>query len=184
MCIRDSAIPDRIVNTELIKIGKKHQIKVIATNDAHYISSMDVEAHDALLCMLTNKLISDEKRWRYTGTEYIKGEEEMLQLFRDHNDDDSIKEAVNNTVEISNKIEEFELFGTYRMPKFPLKEEKNSLSLLTRLSYEGLLNRLNKNNLDEVSEVYKKRLSSELKIINDMGFPDYFLVVWDYIKFA
>ena len=178
------AIPDRIVNTELIKIGKKHQIKVIATNDAHYISSMDVESHDALLCMLTNKLISDEKRWRYTGTEYIKSEKEMLQLFRDHIEDDSIKEAINNTVEVSNKIEEFELFGTYRMPKFPLQNEENSLSFLTRLSSEGLLERLNKSNLEEVSEVYKKRLSTELKIINDMGFPDYFLVVWDYIKFA
>ena len=178
------AIPDRIVNTELIKIGKKHQIKVIATNDAHYISSMDVESHDALLCMLTNKLISDEKRWRYTGTEYIKSEKEMLQLFRDHIEDDSIKEAINNTVEVSNKIEEFELFGTYRMPKFPLQNEENSFSFLTRLSSEGLLERLNKSNLEEVSEVYKKRLSTELKIINDMGFPDYFLVVWDYIKFA
>jgi len=178
------SITDRIVNTELIKIGKKHQIKVIATNDAHYISSMDVESHDALLCMLTNRLITDENRWRYTGTEYIKGEDEMLQLFRDHIDDDSIEEAVNNTVEISNKIEEFELFGTYRMPKFPLQDEKDSLSLLTRLSHEGLLARLKKNDLDEVNEIYKKRLSSELKIINDMGFPDYFLVVWDYIKFA
>ena len=156
------AITDRIVNTELIKIGKKHQIKVIATNDAHYISSMDVESHDALLCMLTNRLLSDENRWRYTGTEYIKGEEEMLQLFRDHIDDDSIEEAVNNTVEISKKIEEFDLFGTYRMPKFPLQNEKNSLSLLTKLSYQGLLDRLQKNNLDEVSEIYKERLTSEL----------------------
>ena len=65
------SIEDRIVNVELIKIGKKHQIKVIATNDAHYLSSMDVEAHDALLCVLTGKLISDEKRLRYTGTEYL-----------------------------------------------------------------------------------------------------------------
>ena len=160
----------RQVKTELIKIGKKHQIKVIATNDAHYISSMDVESHDALLCMLTNRLITDENRWRHTGTEYIKGEDEMLQLFRDHIDDDSIEEAVNNTVEISNKIEEFELFGTYRMPKFPLQHEKDSLSLLTRLSYEGLLARLKKNHLDEVNEIYKKRLSSELKIINAVSY--------------
>ena len=178
------SLEDRIVNVEMIKIGKKYGIKVIATNDAHYISEMDVEAHDALLCVLTGKLISDEKRLRYTGTEYIKDENEMLELFQDHIDDKSIKEAVNNTVEISQKIEEFELFGNYRMPKFPLKDEKDSLSLLTKLSYEGLLNRLNKSSLEEVSEIYKKRLSSELEIISDMGFPDYFLVVWDYIKFA
>jgi len=109
---------------------------------------MDVEAHDALLCVLTGKLISDEKRLRYTGTEYIKSENEMLELFKDHIDDVSINEAVNNTVEISQKVEPFDLFGNYRMPKFPLKEEKDSFSLLTELSYEGLLKRLKKNNLD------------------------------------
>jgi len=179
------SIEDRIVNVELIKIGKKHQIKVIATNDAHYLSSMDVEAHDALLCVLTGKLISDEKRLRYTGTEYIKSENEMLELFKDHIDDESIKEAVNNTVEISKKIEVFDLFGKYRMPKFPIDDDdKDSFSLLKQLSNEGLLKRLKKNDLTEVDEIYKKRLSSEFKIIKDMGFPDYFLVVWDYIKFA
>ncbi len=178
------SIEDRIVNVELIRIGRTHQIKVIATNDAHYISNMDVEAHDALLCVLTGKLISDEKRLRYTGTEYIKSESEMLRLFNDHLDNDSIEEAINNTVEVSQKIEEFELFGTYRMPKFPLKEDNDSLSCLRKISIDGLLRRLNKNNFDEVDEVYTKRLFSELKIINDMGFPDYFLVVWDYIKFA
>ena len=178
------SIEDRIVNVELIRIGKEHQIKVIATNDAHYISNMDVEAHDALLCVLTGKLISYEKRLRYTGTEYIKSEDEMLRLFNDHIDKESIKEAINNTVDVSQKIEEFELFGTYRMPKLPLKEETDSLSFLTKITKQGLLSRLNKNNLDEIDEIYKKRLSSELKIIDDMGFPDYFLVVWDYIKFA
>jgi len=180
------SIEDRIVNVEILKIGKKYNIKVIATNDAHYISNMDVEAHDALLCVLTGKLISDEKRLRYTGTEYIKSEDEMLRLFNDHIEEKSIKEAVNNTVEISQKIEEFELFGTYRMPKFPIdhKNDEDSLSFLTRISYQGLLKRLNKSSLNEVDDVYKKRLASELKIINDMGFPDYFLVVWDYIKFA
>ena len=122
------SIEDRIVNVELLKIGNKHQIKVIATNDAHYISNMDVEAHDALLCVLTGKLISDEKRLRYTGTEYIKSENEMLELFRDHIDDESTKEAVNNTVEISQKIELFDLFGKYRMPKFPTEEDYDSFS--------------------------------------------------------
>ena len=70
------------------------------------------------------------------------------------------------------------------MPKFPLQEDNDSLSLLTKLSNQGLLERLNKNSLSEVDAIYKERLSTELKIINDMGFPDYFLVVWDYIKFA
>ena len=108
---------------------------------------MDVEAHDALLCVLTGKLISDEKRLRYTGTEYIKSENEMIELFKDHVDDEVIKEAVNNTVEISKKIEVFDLFGEYRMPKFPIKDSIDSLSLLTQLSNEGLLKRLKKNDL-------------------------------------
>ena len=95
-----------------------------------------------------------------------------------------IIEAVNNTVEISQKVEVFDLFGNYRMPKFPLGEDTDSYSFLTQLSNEGLLKRLKKKDLKEVDEKYKKRLSSELKIIKDMGFPDYFLVVWDYIKFA
>ena len=74
--------------------------------------------------------------------------------------------------------------STYRMPKFPLKEETDSLSFLTKITKQGLLSRLNKTKFDEIDEIYKKRLTTELKIINDMGFPDYFLVVWDYIKFA
>ena len=136
---------------------------------------MDVEAHDALLCVLTGKLISDEKRLRYTGTEYIKSENEMLELFKDHIDDESIIEAVNNTVEISQKVEVFDLFGNYRMPKFPLNDDTDSFSFLTQLSNNGLLKRLKKNNLTEVDENYKKRLSSELKIIKDMGFPEYLI---------
>ena len=108
----------------------------------------------------------------------------MLELFKDHIDDESIYEAVNNTVEISQKVEVFDLFGNYRMPKYPLKEDTDSFSYLTQLSNKGLLKRLKKSDLTEVDETYKKRLSSELKIIKDMGFPDYFLVVWDYIKFA
>ena len=108
----------------------------------------------------------------------------LMKYLTDHIDDQSIIEAVNNTVEISQKVEVFDLFGNYRMPKFPLNEDIDSFSFLTQLSNKGLLKRLKKNDLSEVDENYKKRLSSELKIIKDMGFPDYFLVVWDYIKFA
>ena len=178
------SIEDRVVNIEIIRIGKKYGIKIIATNDAHYISNKDVGAHDALLCVLTGKLISDQKRLRYTGTEYIKGEEEMLNLFRDHIDMDTIRDAINNTTEIANKVEIFELFGEYRMPKYPLLENKKAIDFLKEVSEDGLKKRLFKNSFQEISDEYKKRLNTELKIIEDMGFPDYFLVVWDYIKFA
>ena len=178
------SIEDRVANIEIIRIGKKYGIKIIATNDAHYISNKDVGAHDALLCVLTGKLISDQKRLRYTGTEYIKGEEEMLNLFRDHIDIEIIRDAINNTTEISNKVEIFELFGEYRMPKYPLLENKKAIDFLKEVSEDGLKKRLFKNSFQEISDEYKKRLNTELKIIEDMGFPDYFLVVWDYIKFA
>jgi len=178
------SVEDRVANIEIIRISKKHGIKVIATNDAHYISNKDVGAHDALLCVLTGKLISDQKRLRYTGTEYIKGEEEMLNLFRDHIDMETIKDAINNTTEISNKVEVYELFGEYRMPKYPLFENKKAIDFLKEVSEEGLKKRLLKTSFSEISEEYKNRLNTELKIIEDMGFPDYFLVVWDYIKFA
>ncbi len=178
------SIEDRVANVEIIRIGRKYGIKIIATNDAHYISNKDVGAHDALLCVLTGKLISDQKRLRYTGTEYIKGEEEMLNLFRDHIDIEIIREAINNTTEISNKVEIFELFGEYRMPKYPLLENKKAIDFLKEVSEDGLKKRLFKNSFQEISDEYKKRLNTELKIIEDMGFPDYFLVVWDYIKFA
>ena len=178
------SVEDRIVNVEIVKIGKKLGIKVIATNDAHYLSKRDVEAHDALLCILTGKLISEQKRLRYTGTEYIKSEEEMLGLFNDHIEAEVIKEAVNNTNEISEKVEEFELFGEYRMPKYPLSHNQKAIDYLKDVSETGLLKRLGKSFYGDISETYKNRLSTELKIIEDMGFPDYFLVVWDYIKFA
>ena len=71
------SIEDRIVNSEIVKISDELDIKIIATNDTHYVSKNDIEAHDALICVLTGKLISDPKRLRYTGTEYIKSEEEM-----------------------------------------------------------------------------------------------------------
>ena len=178
------SVEDRIVNVEIVKIGKKLGIKVIATNDAHYLSKRDVEAHDALLCILTGKLISEQKRLRYTGTEYIKSEEEMLGLFNDHIEAEVIKEAVNNTNEISEKVEEFELFGKYRMPKYPLSHNQKAIDYLKDVSETGLLKRLGKSFYGDISETYKNRLSTELKIIENMGFPDYFLVVWDYIKFA
>ena len=178
------SIEDRIVNVEMVKISKKLGIKIIATNDAHYISDRDVEAHDALLCVLTGKLISDEKRLRYTGTEYIKDEEEMLRLFNDHIDKETIYSAVNNTMEVAEKVEEFDLFGQYRMPKFPLKESEDAINFLKDVAEKGLQNRLSKASFQDVDIIYQERLNDELEIIKNMGFPDYFLVVWDYIKFA
>ena len=178
------SLEDRIVNVEIVNISKKLDIKLIATNDAHYISNKDVGAHDALLCVLTGKLISDQKRLRYTGTEYIKDEKEMHSLFNDHIDIETVKEAIENTVKVSEKVQEFDLFGEYRMPKYPLTGTEDALGYLKEIAEEGLKTRLSKLDFHDVEEKYKNRLEQELEIIENMGFPDYFLVVWDYIKYA
>ena len=121
--IQDHGSPeDRIVNVEIARIAQELNIDLIATNDAHYLTKQDVEAHDALLCVLTGKLISDEKRLRYTGTEYIKSEDEMMRLFADHLDASTVKQAVLNTSEVADKVEDYDILGHYQMPRFPIPD--------------------------------------------------------------
>ena len=183
--IQDHGSPeDRIVNVEIARIAKDLGIGLIATNDAHYLSKQDVEAHDALLCVLTGKLISDEKRLRYTGTEYIKTEEEMLRLFADHLDIDTVRQAVLNTVSVAEKVEDYDILGHYQMPRFPIPEGHDAVSYLRDVTEQGLRQRLELSSDDPIDSVYSERMSHELKIMEQMGFPTYFLVVWDYIRFA
>jgi DNA polymerase-3 subunit alpha len=176
---------DRLVYVELVKIARELDIKIVATNDSHFISCYDVEAHDALLCIQTGKLITEEKRLRYSGTEYLKSAEEMAMLFRDHLPDDVIKEAIANTVEVAEKVEPYkDILREPRSPDFPIPAGHNAKTYLEELSWEGLLDRLNAKTRSEINEVYTRRLEYELKMIQQMGFSTYFLVVWDYIKFA
>ncbi|MEM9272279.1 MAG: DNA polymerase III subunit alpha [Cyanobacteria bacterium P01_F01_bin.143] len=175
---------DRIVNTELVKISQELGIKVIATNDSHFISCYDVEAHDALLCILTGKRITDEKRLRYSGTEYLKSAEEMRQLFRDHLSDEVIAEAIYNTVEVAEKVQPYKILGEPRIPDYPVPTGHTPDSYLEEITWQGLVERLKCRHQSEISTVYKKRLISELKVMQTKGFSTYFLVVWDYIKHA
>ena len=177
-------LEDRVVNVEMARIGAELGISLIATNDAHYLSSGDVEAHDALLCVLTGKLISDEKRLRYTGTEYIKNEEEMLALFQDHLEPEQIAAAVANTVAVAEKVEDYDILGRYQMPCFPIPEGETSVSYLAAEADRGLRARLGLDADAPLESEYAERLSFELEVIEQMGFPTYFLVVWDYIRFA
>ncbi len=185
--IQDHGSPeDRIVNLELLKISRELEIKIIATNDSHFISCNDVEAHDALLCINTQKLITDEKRMRYSGTEYLKSAEEMAQLFRDHLPDEVIEEAIANTLEVAEKIEPYiGIIGEPRIPDYPIPPDHTPDTYLEEVTWQGLLKRLN-NRLSkaELEPVYKERLEYELKMMQQMGFSTYFLVVWDYIKYA
>nr|YP_002048893.1 DNA polymerase III subunit alpha [Paulinella chromatophora]ACB42683.1 DNA polymerase III subunit alpha [Paulinella chromatophora] len=178
------SLEDRTVNVEIVRIAEELGIELIATNDAHYLTKDDVEAHDALLCILTGKLVTDEKRLRYTGTEYIKSEEEMGLLFRDHLDRDIACNAILNTKKVADKVGEYALLEDHQMPHFPLPSNHTPITYLTKISQQGLSLRLKLSNKDKDDSTYHKRLNYELKVINEMGFPTYFLVVWDYIRFA
>jgi DNA polymerase-3 subunit alpha len=175
---------DRIVNVEIVKIARELNIKLIATNDSHFISCYDVEAHDALLCIQTGKLIYEDNRMRYSGTEYLKSAEEMQQLFRDHLPEDVIAEAVANTEEVADKVEPYNIMGEPRIPNYPIPSGYTADTYVEKVAWEGLLERLNRKSKNEVDGSYVERLEYELKMIQQMGFSTYFLVVWDYIKFA
>jgi len=183
--IQDHGYPeDRIVNVEIVRIGQELDIKVIATNDAHFIACHDVEAHDALLCIQTGKLISEEKRLRYSGTEYVKSFEEMSLLFRDHLPDEVIKEALTNTLEVADKIKDYQLLGEPKAPEFPLPPGFTADGYLEIKTWEGMLQRLNLQNRADIPAEYQQRLHRELSVIQQKGFANYFLVVWDYIRYA
>ncbi|KAB8321076.1 trans-splicing intein-formed DNA polymerase III subunit alpha N-terminal partner DnaE-N [Tolypothrix campylonemoides VB511288] len=183
--IQDHGSPeDRIVNVEIVKIARELDIKIVATNDSHFISCYDVEAHDALLCIQTGKLISEDKRMRYSGTEYLKSAEEMKLLFRDHLPDDVIEEAVTTTVEVADKVEPYQILGEPRIPNYPIPSGHTADTYVEEVAWQGLLQKLNRKSRNEVDNAYKERLEYELKMIQKMGFSTYFLVVWDYIKFA
>jgi DNA polymerase-3 subunit alpha len=183
--IQDHGSPeDRIVNAEIVKIAQELDIQLVATNDAHYLTKQDVEAHDALLCVLTGKLISDEKRLRYTGTEYIKTEEEMGRLFTDHLDPDVVQKAIANTVKVADKVEDYDILGKYQMPRFPIPDGYTAVTYLRDVTQQGLRDRLELKGDDPIPQNYAERMAHELEIMEQMGFPTYFLVVWDYIRFA
>lgn len=175
---------DRIVNVELVKISRELDVKIIATNDSHFISCYDVEAHDALLCIQTAKKIEEIKRLRYSGTEYLKSYEEMRQLFQDHLSAEVIEEALQNTLEIKNKIQPYNILGKPKIPDYDIPSGHTVDSFLEEVTWKGLLKRLNCQDRTEVETVYKERLEYELKMIERMGFSTYFLVVWDYIRYA
>ena len=134
--------------------------------------------------MLTGKLITDEKRLRYTGTEYIKTEEEMGLLFGDHLEPEVVQEAIANTVKVAEKVEPYDILGRYQMPRFPIPEGHTPVSYLREVTEQGLRDRLELSPDAALPDDYAERMAHELKIMEQMGFPTYFLVVWDYIRFA
>lgn len=182
---------DKKVNPVLLEISRQLGIKVIATNDSHFTSCLDSEAHDAMICIQTGKLLSDEKRLRYAGNEYFKSFDEMRQCFVDHLPIDAIDEALYNTLNAAEKVGTYELFGATRIPDFPTPQNfVHSLDeYLRHVAREGLQSRLRIRSssglfTDTEMNRYETRLEEELGMIIRMGFSSYFLVVWDYIRHA
>jgi DNA polymerase III subunit alpha len=175
---------DRVVNVEIVRIARELDIQLIATNDSHFISCYDVEAHDALLCIQTGKLITEDKRLRYSGTEYLKSADEMAQLFRDHLSNDVIEEAIATTLEVADKIEQYDIFRDPQSPAYPVPKGHTPESYMEEMTWLGLQERFGVKSRDEIEPRYKERLEYELQMLEQMGYSTYFLVVWDYIKYA
>ena len=162
------------VNQQLLRMHQETGIELVVTNDVHYTYETDVEAHDILLCVQTGKRLQDEDRMRYEGGQYyVKSPEEMLKLFP------YIPEALENTQKIADRCDVEIEFGVTKLPKFDVPAPYTSWEYLNKLCYDGLKERYTEN-LDELG----KRLEYELGVIQKMGYVDYFLIVWDFIRFA
>ena len=161
-------------NEGIFSMAEKHNIKVIATNDVHFLRKEEAEAHDRLICINTNVLVTDPSRLRYTKEEYLKSHDEMLSLFSDH------PEVVTNTLEIAEKVEEYNINHEPVMPEFAIPEGfENADTYLRHLTYEGA-----KELYEEITDELRERIDFELDTVKRMGYPGYFLIVWDIIKSA
>ena len=173
--LQDHGIPEqRLVNQQLMRMSQETGIELVATNDVHYTYESDADSHDILLCIQTGKKVSDEDRMRYEGGQYyVKSEEEMRSLFP------YALQALENTQKIADRCEVNIEFGVTKLPRFDVPEGYTAWEYLNKLCREGL-ERL----YDPVTEELKERLDYELNTIRTMGYVDYFLIVWDFIKFA
>lgn len=162
------------VNQGIMKLHDETGIPLVATNDIHYINASDAEAHDILLCIQTQKKVNDENRMRYEGGQYyLKSEEEMRELFP------YAKEAIDNTAVIADRCNVTIEFGNYKLPRYDVPSGYEAYDYLEKLCMEGIKDRYGKE-----ADMHMDRLRYELSVIKDMGFVDYFLIVWDFIKYA
>lgn len=186
----------RIVTEGNIRLSKETGIPLVVTNDVHYINQKDSESHDVLMCIQTAKTVDDPNRRRYPSNQfYLKSPEEMWNMF------DYIPEALENTTKIAEQCNFDYEFHVSKLPKFPVPEDDDPYEYLKKICYLGLIERyevfnevLNKPlNVNEVVDYYKEneeacgyiqRLEYELSVIKQMGYVDYFLITWDFIRFS
>ena len=181
--VQDHGISEEhYVNPLMAKLAKDLNLKLVATNDSHFTNKEDAIAQDAMLCLQTNKLVKDFPRMHFTGNEYIKNGFEMLKLFSDQLTEEDIKQAVlNSPLEIAEKVENYKLLSNtfIRLPEYPLEEGYTKESYLSKKVWEGIQDRYQK-----ITPEIKERTEHELEVIFNLGFANYFLIVWDFIKFA
>ena len=163
------------VNSVIMRMSKELDIPLVVTNDVHYIREEDAVPHDILLCIQTGKLVTDKDRMRYEGGQFfLKSEEEMQKVFP------YAREAMENTHKIAERCNVEIVFGEQKVPKFDVPEGYDAFSYLKKLCEKGLVKRYG----DPPPEELKERLAYELDTIKNMGYVDYFLIVWDFIRFA
>ncbi len=173
--LQDHGIPEQQnVNQQLLKMHRETGIDLVATNDVHYTLAEDAQPHDVLLCLQTGKKLADTDRMRYEGGQYyVKSPEEMAKLFP------YAPEALENTHKIAQRCHVEIEFGVTKLPKFGVPEGYTSWEYLNELCFKGLEERY-----QPVTDELKERLTYELTTIKNMGYVDYFLIVWDFIKYA
>lgn len=161
------------VNTHLVNFAREFGVGIVATNDVHYVSKKDARYQDILMCIQMGKKESETDRMKFETDEmYLKSSEEMSELFN------TLSQAIENTVKIADMCNVELEFGKYHLPEFRLPPDVDHFDYLKRLCFEGLRKRYK--NFSE----HLKRLEYELNVINNMGFTDYFLIVWDFVKYA
>lgn len=173
--IQDHGIQEQIlVNQELVRLSKETGIPLVATNDVHYVSREDSKAHDILLCIQTGKTVEDEVRLKFSGEEfYLKSHDEMYELFK------YAPEAIENTNKVAELCNMDFVFGQVHLPAFEVPEGFDSNSYIRYLCYQGLEKKYSR-----LTEEIRERAEYELSVITKMGYADYYLIVWDYVRFA
>ena len=170
----------RLCNRQLLSFCGEFGLKPVAANDVHFLSRKDHEAHDVLICIGTGKMVLDENRMRYSPEVYFKTAKEMRQLFKE------VPVACDNTLEIAEKIDfkmELDSTSSERYPEYEIKTEGSRESYFRDLCEEGLVDRYGKERAETDKEL-QQRLDYEIGIMERMGFVSYFLITWDFIKWA
>ncbi len=174
--LQDHGMPEqKLVNNGLARISRETGIPLVATNDAHYVAREDAKLQDVLLCIQTGRTLDDPNRMRFSGDEYyLKSTQEMEELFGEY------EGALENTVKIAEKCNFKFTFGKYHLPRFELPQgETDAYEYMRKICYEGYERRFS-----ERMPAYIDRLEYELSVIKEMGFVEYFLIVWDFIAYA